>query len=390
MRRVCHCVVPLLAVGCLACVVAPESASSGQEPYTKEMIAKAWQERQDRTQTATFSWTEKQTDYKGAISQIWRIEDPSLTDIIPPKHTTLTNECSLAIDGQKMKFSYTSAGWSRKTKRYEPTSYAAVFDGDSCRVLHEYGPNHEKYWPQAIIRAERTHVDARLDRLQPLLMTWRALMAGMRGFDLDGFRLVGATTVIDKRTCLELQQRLPVGPEAENRLWVDPARGFVVVRYLATRKGIVKTKLDVRYGPDKQAGWVPKEWQIIFNDPRGELRKSFAAALNNHALNGPIPSTEFQLEFPPGTRVSDAKNDADYIVRRDGSGRRMIPPEDIGATYEQMLRTAPGEALPNRAGGGIAIRWPAIIGSLLAAACFLFAIWRLKRGRLTQGDKHAN
>lgn len=245
-------------------------------------------------------------------------------------------------------------------------------------MLDEYGPNHEKPWPQGVVRPAKHHPDATLMRLQPILMTYRGLDPTMRAFELDTYDCAATMAIIDARPCIELTHRAVSG-NGEDYIWVDAARGFGIIRYLSVRAAKVDQKADVQFALDSSGEWVPKTWRVIFNFPTGGMMRTINAEVTSFELGASIPSGEFDLEFPLGTRVSDEKRKVEYIVKPDGSGQRLIPRSDFGATYEDMLKSAPGNARNADAGQG-AKPWPIVTGIVVAIVSLTFLYWRRRRG----------
>jgi hypothetical protein len=355
----------------------PEVESAqGKPDVTIETITKAWQARQERIRSGRFRWTDRITHPKGVFSDFWKKSPRTAGEVsgtIPPEDTTFSSTCVLTFDGQKMRYSTDGARWSKKTKKYEPISELAVFNGDVSKDLDTTGPNHERYWPQGIIRREKRNIFASEPVLQPVLMTCRGMTPGMRAYDLETFDLTGRKVSIDRHLCWELR-RQPTS-NREDLLYVDSGRGFIFVRFLSTTRDIVTRKIDVRYEVTPQKEWLPKEWTVIQNTSDGKLDQSHQVRLTGYEINPIVGSEEFELEFPPGTRVHDARNISDWIVKPDGSGNRTILRSDFGATYERMLATEPGYALREQPFLS-RFNWPAIASIIVACGCLLLFLWR--------------
>ncbi len=382
IRKLIHW--PVAACALLGLAVLIPLRLEAQQPYTEEMIGKAWQARQERVRSARFIWIGTQTDPQGTISNFWKRADPNIRkdpnfkEVIPPRDTTLPYNGSVAFDGNRLRYSYTSAKWSQKTGSYQPYSYLSVFNGTVCKVLDRYGEKDDKPWPQGSVRAEKRHIDAIVALLQPILMSFRSRTPGMHGFKLEGMRLTGRKAIINKRSCLELHQVILRGG-VESQLWVDPARDFVFVRYLHLKKGITTTQVDVTYELGREKFWIPKVWAIIFAEANGALRRSYRVRVTEYEINLPVDPASFDLEFPRGTVVYDFKQDLQYVVRPDGGGKRMVPRSDIGATYEQILNSEPGQAFKSTRSPERSCNWPAIVGAILAASCLLLVFYQRAR-----------
>lgn len=382
IRKLIHW--PVAACALLGLAVLIPLRLEAQQPYTEEMIGKAWQARQERVRSARFIWIGTQTDPQGTISNFWKrfdprvSKDPSFKEIIPPGDATIPYNGSLAFDGNQLSYSYTSATWSRKTGSYQPFSYLSVFNGKVCKVLDRYGQKADKPWPQGMVRGEKQHLNAMDALLQPILLTFRGRTPGMHAPNLDSLRLTGRRAIINNRTCVELQRRVVVG-NVESQLWVDPARDFVFVRYLCLSKKILTQQIDVTYEMGLEKVRVPKEWAVISNESNGTLHRSYRVRVTDCEINPSIVPAAFDLEFPPGAAVLDAKQDVQYIVRPDGSGKRIVPRSDIGATREQLLNSQPGQAFKSTRSQERSCNWPAIVGAILAASCLLLVFYQRVR-----------
>jgi hypothetical protein len=350
--------------------------AKGQADVTVETIIKAWQARQDRIRSGRFQWTDRVTYPKGRLSDVWKTDSRLANDAlepVPPEDVTITCNGVLTFDGQKLRYSEDSADWSKKTKKYELVSDLVVFNGEVSKELNITNPNHERYWPQGSIRKEKRNSYGSASTMQPILMTCRGLTPGMRAYDLETFELTGRKVTIDRRLCWELQRR--PSSNSEDLLYVDPGRDFVFVRYLSTYRGLLMRKIDVRYEMISQKEWLPKEWTVTMNTLEGKLDQSHQLRLTSYEINPTVAPEEFELEFPPGTRVRDNRNKTDWIVKPDGSGKRTIPRSDFGATYERLLATEPGYALRDQPFLA-RFNWLAIAGIVVAGGCVLVFVWR--------------
>jgi hypothetical protein len=105
--------------------------------------------------------------------------------------------------------------------------------------------------------------------------------------------------------------------------------------------------IDIRYQSDAVAGWVPVGWEMIYQRGKEELQEKWIGTVNRCVVNIPIPPREFEIEFPPNSRVTNEITKEEYIVKPTGA-KRSIPPEDIGTTYEKLINTEPGAANRDR------------------------------------------
>lgn len=349
-----------------------------QQLPTIASIKDAWQKREQQVESVRLYWTEEQVDAKGSLSEVWRLTNPQRKDdrAIPPADTAITNTCKLVIAGHKIRFEYTTQEWSSTTGRYEPTQYKCATDGTTCKVLRVYGENHPKPWPQGHIRADGTHLDVATARLHPALLAFRPTTKELRPHDIDRYESTGQQAAIHGEDCFELRERR-AQIDVDKRLWISPEH-FLVVRYLRTQNDHLYSKIDIKYSKTKDHHWFPTRWDIVLNKANGELKRAYGAVVSECEFNSAVAEKEFDLEFPPGTRVVDDRRNEDYIVRPDGTGKRLILPSDIGATYDQMLQTSPGKALTD----ATTSRFSVVLTGLLVTAgiATVMLIWfRSKR-----------
>ena len=71
------------------------------------------------------------------------------------------------------------------------------------------------------------------------------------------------------------------------------------------------------------------------------------ALVDDFVFNEHVDPKEFDLEFPPGTWVTELESPTTYIVR-EGGKRRTITETELrsGNPYENFLKTEPGELAP--------------------------------------------
>jgi hypothetical protein len=347
------CWVVALTGSFLAVLVNPFRAH-GQTGITIEKIAKIWRDRQERLKSVQLTWTERETVPKGAVSSFLlsalgaddatrRMKDMGIEpgEVIPPIDTTFDVAVSLSLDGEKVRHVRDDQQWSAKAKSFVAQPETTVFDGATGKTFRPVAATWMS-WPSGIVKA-RNPIGSSL-YLSPVMMSFRPFHTEMRLFDVESLVLTGRRAMVDGNWCLEALQRMQT---YEQRVWLDPSRDFVMVRFLSTQKERLTRKIDVRYRQHSPSLWLPDSWEIVMFHPDGKLERSMRGTLASCEINLPLEAQEFEIEFPAGTRVvdlSDPKHETDYIVR-EGGAKRMILPGEIGATYEQIINSRPGEAL---------------------------------------------
>jgi hypothetical protein len=151
---------------------------------------------------------------------------------------------------------------------------------------------------------------------------------------------------------------------------------------MTTANETVSSRIDIRYKADARAGWVPEGWDVFEFYPAGQLSETWRARMADYEINPTVASSEFVLEFPPGTRAIDMRdlNDVKEYIVREGGRKRMILREDLGASYEQLLNSDPGEAHGRRR--STSLPWHVIVPVGIAVGAGALLAWR--RGWLSR------
>jgi hypothetical protein len=368
MRAIQRCDLTLRVVFCTtlsATIPAPGALAQNAPEPTKDALMKHWRDRQERTKSARFEWSEQQTDVKGSLSSEQRVRDPKFSAVVPTRDTTFTGSRSVAFDGARLRYECKSKIWAWSTNAYQPHAYLASFDGLTCAVLRS--PTGKQEWHEGQIRPEKQHIDRANLHLQPVLMTFRALMPGMHAYDLELFKPSGVEAIIGKSKCVELVQ--PISTNLENRLCVDPSREHVVLRIMTLRQRKVVHQADISYKLHKDSHWVPEKWRIVINDASGFLLTSHESVVTSFELNVPFANSTFEMDFPLGTKVIDDKERRDYIVKPDGSGKRLIAASESRLSYAELVdpNEDPGTRQANSGAW-----WYLVVGAALACGAAAF------------------
>lgn len=360
-------------------VAAVSGISLGQEPVLKvETVRAAWKERESKVKTARFEW--KQTvfiakgAYDGAKALIMAENGGKDPGPNPPEDHSYTSDCSLSIDGDRFVHQFTRRSWDTKQKKYSDTLTEYKFDGNKQLSLDHPGFVD---WPVAYIRARPRGAQLSLDA-GPVLRNLRGVNEKLRAEDLDEYSSSGAVLAIGNVRGRELISK-GTPTNSERHLWIDPARGCVLLRYNTGPANRPIRQIDVKYKADGTVGWVPAEWKIVeASNKDGRVTATTSATVTSYSINEPFDEATFAFTLPLGCRVVDeTRSPHDYIIREDGTSRVMSP-SDFGKTYQEIVNT-PG---PTSAAGW---RWWA--GPLLAVffglGVLLFGtrIWLIRKSR---------
>lgn len=301
-----------------------------------EDIRAAWEDRATKVRSCTFEWSQEVLTVKGGDSdgRVGRDGKPIAT--APPEDHRYTSPCHLHLDGDKLAFQFTRRFWSADERRYANIPTELKYDGANQLFLNLPGYTQ---WPDALVRPSGRGPDLP-SHVLPLLRAVRGTRPVFRGEDLDEFEVTGAVTTIAGRRVHELTAR--GGPShTERHLWIDPARGHVLVRYVLGPAGRPRHQIDIQYQPDSVVGFIPVSWKEVETSVEsGRVICTIGAKVSNYRINPELPGSEFRFDLPTGTRVVDetGKGPRRYITLHDG-GKRVIRPDEVSKSYQELLDT---------------------------------------------------
>lgn len=228
---------------------------------------------------------------------------------------------------------------------------------------------------------------------------------GASNVDLEvNLRVLPSRPVVEGRPCLVIEEPLDdCGESGSRRLWIDPSRGSLIVRYIvADSGGSVQWQHDVEYDRESEGIWLPAQVTVLRLNRFGDAHDEMSFIRESASLNVELPPETFSGDFPPGTWVCDHVAGEQYLVRADGT-RRLLAFNEIlaGTSYAELLSDgSPGSAVSleeRRLRNSVRqtlfklITWPWILVTLAA----IYAVWitgragfRRWRGRPRGGSRH--
>lgn len=347
---------------------------------TLEVIENTWKAREQATQSARFAWQSKQTYAKGAFlnPKMGEKMNPK-GELLPSTDQTMDEAYKLCFAIDKMAFRYSGHIWMDDQGAFSPQEYASSYDGKDSKMFWAQG---KPSYPKGVLTNENKNTEVNNYHCKPILLTYRALHKTMGSIQLGGFEILPTPGLIDDKECIILRDAPSrFGGPYQRTLWLDPKRGFVVLRYATTNSAGVQTiKVDIDYAQDRIHGAVPSSWRIVCRDDNGWLRESSFSTVTEFAINPAIDDNEFRLEFPVNTLVTDRKSRARqqfYVVRENGAKRPVTGEEVAKASYDQILKSETGRALDRQ---NSIVRYivfgSAIVGAALLIVLIVRKVWK--------------
>jgi hypothetical protein len=327
-------------VGVAATGWVPGFSLAQQGKPSIEQILQVWKGRQGKVASARFELSFEETIPKGSDKG----SDSSKPE--PPRDFLVKGTSSVSLSGAKLRYSFNDQEWDSIGKRLYPRHYVDVFDGRISKNLQAPASNDQEYAIAHIKKAE-TSESALGFSLRPLILTFRGSHPQYYR-DLEKFKISGRTNTIAGQRCLELV-RVPDfarggDPSASSGrrevLYLDQDRDYVAVRYTIFTDDKPSWQLDVAYTSDAIVGWVPRSWEYLIRAVRaGQLLESQRITVDRYEINPAMDDKEFDISFPPKTRVIDYSTgtQVQYIIRENGEQGREIPGM-VNPTYEDLQK----------------------------------------------------
>lgn len=213
----------------------------------------------------------------------------------------------------------------------------------------------------------------------------------------EGATLIDEHPRIGGRECVVLEEPLPhTGGKTKRRLWVDPSKGFVVVRcFLHGADGALRRQVDVEYEPAGDELWLPRTIKILRMDDDDEaIFDDLSFAVKPVGGNIVLDASLFELDMPVDTWVIDRVADESYVIG-SGQKKQFVTASGVASvdSYDELLSVAKNHGAP-RVDNVVAVllsyivwavTWPRILVTFIAP----YAAIRFVRAFLVQQQQPA-
>ena len=133
--------------------------------------------------------------------------------------------------------------------------------------------------------------------------------------------------------CIELTVQSPKSPDSVQRIYVDPAHGFRVVRVNHFYKDVFRREVTLEYENDDVFGWKVASFKSNYFDDEGEPKFAIESKVDECGFNPQVTERTFQVDFPVGTLVDwDGKQ---FKQEENGELREVGEKEPRRATPKQ-------------------------------------------------------
>ena len=378
MRQFAACMVTLATL----CGLPQLPAASAQDVRpsgdadVQSAVLEAFRRRQEKVRAFRFEWKEttiageslKEADHQPRPKSA---EEAAIYDIEKRFRVAylVDKTYRLIVDDKRVRFDEDSTRRSRgEAETMVPYKRLAAYDGE---VGTELTAQSSSEYPLGAIEAADLTSGFEFVGSIPLVLAYRGSDWTRAQFLASGQPLNVRSGVLGEVDCRILRSASTQTNPLAYEIWVDPARDFLVLRFVKYIDGKLTSKTDISYVEDAEHQWVPSAWKRSHWNTKQRLRFTVHAKVIDYAINPPIDASTFTIEFVPGTYVYDRRSKEQYIAR-EGGGKRIVLPSEwkAGATYEQLLNSeTPGTRR-------ISTLFVIVLSSLLIVVVVVLIVWR--------------
>jgi hypothetical protein len=308
---------------------------------TWEQIEQVWQKRQNQIGSARFHLRLERTLYRGAITSLQAARAQAIGSADaggeqPPQDQFLSGEATISWRGSQIRYEYAIPEWDPIGKRLYSARRQDVFDGQLNKSLMQPASGQVSY-PLGEIRPSRQSLAVSQFALLPLWITFRAGPEGVYP-DLKQAVIRERLVPIRNRWAVEVALGDKKGLRQEI-LYLDAERDYILLRQIVLREQQPSWQIEVRYQQDARVGWVPRSWEYLILEREKQPLVAERYEVVQYALNPSLDDKEFELIFPPGTRVIDSRSgmEMQYVIRENGQPGLTVPGTD-NPTYEDLQK----------------------------------------------------
>jgi len=334
-------------------------------------VFRSWEQRARALKTGRLTYAEQKFLAGSSAEGIGGIA------LHPPLDSNSENQLVVTLDPTRMHYEFQGSSWSPQEKRMVGYVQQSTFDGKAM-VLY-FPPPAAGERGDATITANEQHPDAENLYIKAVLLAFRPFDERLTRIQREDYMIVDdPAAVVEDRRCTVLTGE---SGGLTRTFWTDPTRDDCILKYMEFAEGVLAVQLQITYRNEPVVGWIPDGWKADWFNRDGTLAESSTARLQTVMINEPLSDADFQIEFAPGTLVSDQRTGTHSVIKADGRVRAITPQELPVASYEELMATESGQAVPGRSGPRTRT-WLFVL-NLVAATVVVIAVlvwgWRGRR-----------
>jgi len=330
-RRPINRVAAALAIGVSMCVSGRISIAD-DTPVTLEKIIDTWKAREQKITSFDFHWWSKHFESEpDGVPPILLEENP-----VRRPDATFIAMYRFATDAQngqlRTRLDERGREWCPSTADFVPSNTVEILD---LGIEKRFHPQTLLGYPTLTTKGQVGLIDYHDIRSRPLRLAYRPLHSPIGVFP-------GQMTLRKQIDTAEAPALL-ILEHPDAKVWVDPAKEFLPVRYTKGGPNSLHSELQINYAHDEMFGWVPQSWTSTLMDTTGKTYSSDTAKVIEYSINKPLAECVFELELPEGTHVMDATSNEEFIIRSGGNRERIALKELDAANHPNPFIQFPAE-----------------------------------------------
>ncbi len=287
--------------------------------------------------------------------------------LVPDREIRSESRNRLILHQANLRFENNHPVWFMPTGKLRETSAVIVSASGLAKSLRPRGVSGDEA-PSGRVAGAGDRMEVSEPFLHPILFSFRGLDAETCIYPATVIKPSGISLPIDGASCR--QYLLARGGQLAT-YWLDPAADFVARRCSEEVNKTLLYQINVQYRLDQKWGQVPASWTVQFYNKQGDLERTTRIDVETLRIGEPVPPELFNLQFPPETRVFDARKNKSYIVQASGTMGELSPNGELTGT----VLAQPGESFVQRH------KWLLTATAAVFVALAIFAILRRKAVR---------
>jgi hypothetical protein len=290
-------------------------------------IQRAWRKRLSSIKSAHFAietthickpyFAARKMSSPTEMATLVALPDEEIKQLQSAPLITYVGKAELLVDGMRVRFTQSGQRLRGFPSRIENLFRLSVTDGVVSKAF--FDKSESRSYPSGFI--------LNTTKCGSILYSYMLPVRAWAGQGRDDF-------------CKEIS-RTPFGIKTIQNTGLDRIvslnNGSGVGRFRADRDfSLVKwdgngelgeTSIEIENRRDEATGlWVPSRWQTIVYMQDGSIGQSSISQVTHYEINPEFSDTDFQFEFPPGSRVSDSRPTADGYDEKRGTSSYVIKP----------------------------------------------------------------
>jgi hypothetical protein len=298
------------------------ASGMGQPASNPDLFLAALRKREAAVKVVDITFAMKETRLKDSpIPKAEMLDPKSKMGTSLPEDLVLESTNRLVIQGTMTRYEGAHPVWQVEIGKPLPHRALNVTNSKGAKMFYPEGMGGRDTRPRGAIPLAPSNHYLQMPYTIPLGLAYRGLDRNFTSSPTQLFKPSPTRQRIGERECIEYACQ--PAKDFRKSYFVDPQLDHNFVRILSVRQGKVTMQTDITYARNAVCEWVPDSWVVYFYTDAGKLQRRTEVRVVSSKFNEPLPDDQFDVVFPPGTRVWKASESQYYRVQADGSFRLL-------------------------------------------------------------------